>query len=64
MSIDNAIMEKTKLGTVLPIDQGWTDIGNWLSLWQSSKKDDNDNFIRGRVLSEKNKNCYLRSENR
>ena len=64
LSIDNAIMEKTDLGIVLSIDQGWSDIGNWLSLWQSSTKDEDNNFVRGRVHSEKNKNCYLRSDNR
>ena len=64
ISIDLAIMEKTNKGVVLPLDKGWSDIGNWFSLWQNSQKDINNNFMRGRVFSEENKNCYLRSENR
>ena len=64
LSIDNAIMEKTNLGIVLPLDKGWSDIGSWLSLWKSSQKDNYSNFISGKVFSEESKNCYLRSENR
>ena len=64
LSIDFAIMEKTNLGIVLPLDEGWSDIGNWFSLWKNSQKDSNNNSIKGRVFSEKNKNCYFRSENR
>ena len=64
ISIDNALMEKTKLAVVLPIDKGWSDIGSWHSLWQIEDKDKDNNFVTGRVHSEKNKNCYLRSDNR
>ena len=64
ISIDNALMEKTKLAVVLPLDSGWSDIGNWYSLWQSSKKDNNNNSIKGRIVSKDNKNCFLRSEHR
>ena len=64
ISIDNAIMEKTNLGFVLPLDNGWSDIGTWRSLWESSEKDTSSNCLIGRVHSKDNKNCYLRSENR
>ena len=64
ISIDNAIIEKTEEAIVISLDKGWSDIGNWFTLWQSSKKDDNNNFVGGRVYSENNKNCYLRSESR
>ena len=64
ISIDNAIMEKTKLGVVLPLDSGWSDIGNWLSLWENSEKDEVNNSIIGNVFSQGNTNSYLRSENR
>ena len=32
--LDVVIMEKTNLGTVLPLDVGWSDIGSWESLWK------------------------------
>ena len=62
ISIDVAIMEKTKNGAVIPLNVGWSDIENWRSLWENEKKDNSGNVIRGRVLSKKSKNCYLRSE--
>ena len=62
--IDVAVMEKTKLGTVLNLDAGWDDIGSWKSVWNNSKKDINGNSIKGKVFTDKVKNCYLRSEER
>ena len=57
-------MEKTKLGTVLSLNVGWSDIGNWKSVWENSKKDLNGNSITGKTLIFDTKNSYLRSENR
>ena len=64
LSIDCAIMEKTSKGLVLPLDVGWSDIGSWESVWDTSEKDKNGNFTKGNTLIEKTKNCYVRSENR
>tara|TARA_B100000965_G_scaffold217230_2_gene181845 strand:- start:980 stop:2431 length:1452 start_codon:yes stop_codon:yes gene_type:complete len=64
VSIDVAVMEKTQLGTIVPLNVGWSDIGSWKSLWDVSNKDQDGNYINGRVLSKKNKNCYLKSEHR
>ena len=62
-SIDKVIMEKTKRGTVLPLDVGWSDIGSWEAVWETSEKDDEENFTRGKVIIEDTNSCYLRSEN-
>ena len=64
ISLDIAVMEKTKLGTVLPLNAGWSDIGSWKSLWDISQKNNDGNYINGRVIAEKSKNCYLKSEQR
>ncbi len=64
ISLDIAVMEKTKLGTVLPLNVGWSDIGSWKSLWDISQKDSNGNYINGRIIAEQSKNCYLKSEQR
>ena len=64
ISIDNAVMEKTELGVVVPIDNGWSDIGSWYSLWQCSEKDKNSNYIKGQVYTEQSSNNYVRSEGR
>lgn len=64
ISIDVSVMEKTEKGTVLPLDAGWSDIGSWQALWDSSEKDNDGNHIKGNVISHLSKNCYLSSENR
>ena len=64
ISIDIAVMEKTNIGTVLPLEAKWTDIGSWDSVWKISSKDNNNNFIKGKVLAKNTTNCYLRSEKR
>ena len=61
---DIAIMEKTGSGFVLPLNIEWSDVGSWDALCKISKKDENGNTLTGKVLSEKSKNCYLRSENK
>ena len=64
IAIDVAVMEKTELGTVLPLDAGWSDVGSWSALWETSDRDGNGNVLQGRVISEGSRNCYLRSEHR
>ena len=64
ISLDIAVMEKTKLGTVLPLNAGWSDIGSWKSLWDISKKNKDGNYINGKIIAEKSRNCYLESEQR
>jgi len=64
ISIDVAVMEKTKLGSVLPLDVGWSDIGSWKSIWEGSKKDKNGNVLLGNVITKDLNNCYVRSEGR
>ncbi len=64
ISIDYAVMEKTRKGIVLPMDVGWSDIGNWQAVWENSKKDTNGNAIEGNVIVEDSKNCFFKTENR
>ena len=64
VAIDVAVMEKTDRGAVLPLDAGWSDVGSWSALWETADQDSNGNVLRGRVISEDSRNCYLRSEHR
>ena len=64
ISVDKAIMEKTDLGLVMPLNAGWNDIGSWESIWEVSNKDKNMNVISGKVKIDNVKNSYLRSEER
>ena len=64
ISIDFAVMEKTNLGVVFPLDAGWSDVGSWKSIWEASKKDKNGNVLIGKVKTKDINNCYIRSESR
>lgn len=43
ISIDYAVIEKTKHAALLPIDIGWSDVGSWSALWDLSERDTNGN---------------------
>jgi mannose-1-phosphate guanylyltransferase len=64
VAIDVAVMEKTDRGAVLPLEAGWSDVGSWSALWDTAKRDGDGNVLRGRVISQDSRNCYLRSEHR
>tara|TARA_B100000212_G_scaffold181975_1_gene137008 strand:+ start:782 stop:2218 length:1437 start_codon:yes stop_codon:yes gene_type:complete len=64
VSIDVAVMEKTSKGIVFPLDVGWSDIGSWEVVWETSKKDLKGNSAEGKVILENSNNSYIRSENR
>ena len=64
ISIDIAVMEKTSKGIVIPLDAGWSDLGSWDVVWETSEKDQDGNYKEGMVVLENTKNSYLRSENR
>ena len=64
LSIDKAVMEKTKFGTVLKLDAGWNDMGSWRSLWEDSKGDKNKNILKGKTYIKNVRNSYIRSESR
>ena len=64
ISIDIAVMEKTTKGIVIPLDVGWSDVGSWEVVWETSNKDLEGNCTLGKVFLENTKNSYLRSENR
>jgi mannose-1-phosphate guanylyltransferase len=64
ISIDYAVMEKTDKGVVLPMDVGWSDVGDWQSMWKNSQKDKHGNSLNGEVILDQTKNSLFRSESR
>ena len=64
ISIDYAILEKSNLTSMVPMDAGWCDIGSWDSLWNVGDKDKAGNVIHGDVFLENVNNSYIYSENR
>ena len=55
-------MEKTTLGTVLILNAGWDDIGNWKSVWKNSKKDKEGNISKGSIILEDSKIVTLEAK--
>lgn len=47
LSIDYAIMEGAERMAVIPVDIGWSDIGNWAALYDVSQRDVDGNISRG-----------------
>ena len=63
-SIDYALMEKTDLACVLPMDAGWSDIGSWSSLWEQGSKDDAGNSTHGDVMTNDTEGSFVHAESR
>ncbi|MFZ3033492.1 MAG: mannose-1-phosphate guanylyltransferase/mannose-6-phosphate isomerase, partial [Parvibaculum sp.] len=61
-SIDYAVMEKTSLAAVVPVEMGWSDIGSWSALWETGAQDASGNVALGDVISVDTSNCYIRAE--
>lgn len=61
ISIDYAVMEKAQKVAVVPVDIGWSDIGNWQALSEITATDENDNSLIGDAIALKTKNCYINS---
>ena len=60
-SIDYALMEKTTLAAVVPASFGWSDVGNWSSVWEASPQDAQGNASSGEVELLDSKNCYVQT---
>jgi len=64
ISIDYAVMEKSKKAAVLPIDILWSDVGSWDSLPEVIKPDSEGNVKVGDVLALDTKRTIVMGENR
>ncbi|WP_448585445.1 mannose-1-phosphate guanylyltransferase/mannose-6-phosphate isomerase [Thermaurantiacus sp.] len=47
ISIDCAVMERSRNVCVVPVDMGWSDIGSWDALWRVGVPDADGNVVRG-----------------
>ena len=50
-SIDYAVMERTDKAAVLTADVGWSDVGEWSTVWRLSPRDADGNSLRGRAVA-------------
>jgi mannose-1-phosphate guanylyltransferase / mannose-6-phosphate isomerase len=62
ISVDYAVMEKTKNAAVVPVDMGWSDVGSFATLWELAQKDESGNFVQGSVAVFDTNNCYVTSK--
>ncbi|WP_129645436.1 mannose-1-phosphate guanylyltransferase/mannose-6-phosphate isomerase [Peristeroidobacter agariperforans] len=63
-SFDYAVMEKTKLGVVVPLDAGWSDVGSWSALHEAIPADGDGNVVLGDVLTADSHGNYLHATSR
>lgn len=61
ISIDYAVMEKSKKIALIQLDCGWNDLGSWEAIYDISKKDKNGNCITGNVIDVESKNSMIYS---
>jgi mannose-1-phosphate guanylyltransferase/mannose-6-phosphate isomerase len=62
ISVDYAVMERTRDAAVIPVSMGWNDIGAWNALWEMGDKDADGNVVMGDVIARDLHDCYVRTE--
>ncbi|SHN82771.1 mannose-1-phosphate guanylyltransferase/mannose-6-phosphate isomerase [Bradyrhizobium erythrophlei] len=62
ISIDYAVMEKTKRAAVIPVACGWSDVGSWHAVWELSEKDGHGNAMQGAAVFEDSRNCNVSTD--
>jgi mannose-1-phosphate guanylyltransferase/mannose-6-phosphate isomerase len=62
MSIDYAVMERTKRAVVVPAGYQWSDVGSWHAVWELSEKDAAGNSLHGPGVFVEAHNSYSASD--
>jgi mannose-1-phosphate guanylyltransferase/mannose-6-phosphate isomerase len=62
ISIDYAVMERTRRAAVIPVSFGWSDVGSWQAVWELSEKDGQGNSARGIAVFEDSRNCTVSTD--
>lgn len=64
ISIDYAVMEKSKNIAMIELMSDWKDLGSWNSIYEVSPKDENNNVFVGHVLDKGSKNSFVYSSSK
>ncbi|MBT7647184.1 MAG: mannose-1-phosphate guanylyltransferase/mannose-6-phosphate isomerase, partial [Rhodospirillaceae bacterium] len=64
ISIDFAVMEKTKRAAVARLASDWSDVGSWEEMWRHSEHDEHGNARVGDVITVDTSGSYIRSDGR
>ena len=63
-SIDYAVMEKSDIAAMLPLNVGWSDVGSWSALQDVSEKDGQGNSVEGDALLHDCRGTFVQAESR
>ena len=64
ISIDYALMEKSRKVATVPLEAQWSDIGSWDALFDLLEKDEAGNAKKGRIVSLDTRNSLLWGDRR
>lgn len=64
ISIDYALMEKSRNVVCIPLTAGWSDVGDWKSYWELSDKDKDGNSFIGDSLDIGSTNTLVFSQDK
>jgi mannose-1-phosphate guanylyltransferase len=64
ISIDYAIMEKSRKVAVVACNPGWSDIGSWNAISELVAPDESGNRVIGEAFLHDVKNCYIQADGR
>lgn len=59
ISIDYGLSEKAESVAVVAADMGWSDLGNWDSIYAHQNKDGDMNLVRGDIVTLDTRDCLL-----
>ncbi|WP_282604570.1 mannose-1-phosphate guanylyltransferase/mannose-6-phosphate isomerase [Pelagibius sp. Alg239-R121] len=64
LSIDYAVMEKTRDCCVFPVKPGWSDMGSWSAVWTQAESEHSKdgNLLRGDVLTAETSNSLIQTD--
>ncbi len=64
ISIDYALMERSKNVAIIPCDIGWSDIGSWTAVSELTSQNADGNRFEGEVLAHSARNNFVSSSGR
>lgn len=64
ISIDYGVMEKSRQTVMVPADMGWSDVGDWASVYRLSRQGKNSNRTEGQVMTVDTKRSMILSPRR
>jgi mannose-1-phosphate guanylyltransferase/mannose-6-phosphate isomerase len=64
ISIDYAVMEKSRRVAVVPASFQWSDVGSWKAVSDLVAPDKDGNRVQGQAMFVGSRNCYVQSDSR